>query len=278
MALPYTFTPKQLSIAGHTLSYIDEGQGPVIVMLHGNPTWSYYYRNLINELQSKFRLIVPDHIGCGLSDKPQDYSYTLENHIQNLTTLIDHLDLKDISLVVHDWGGAIGFGYATRFLEKIRSIVVLNTAAFPVKRIPFRIAACRLPFVGEFLVRGLNLFAGLAVDMAVKKPLSDDIAAGYLYPYDSWHNRIAVYRFVMDIPMDETHESWLTLIDIERNLCKLKDRPMMVVWGGKDFCFNDLFYNEWQKRFPDAEFHYMAKAGHYTRCCGIGMPRPTSMR
>nr|MBF0221191.1 alpha/beta fold hydrolase [Desulfobulbaceae bacterium] len=261
--LPYGFTPETLRVNGQTMSYLDEGKGPALVMVHGNPTWSYYYRNLVTRLKDRFRVIVPDHIGCGLSDKPQDYAYTLENHINALTELIEHLGLDEVSLVVHDWGGAIGFGYASRHPSAIKSLVVLNTAAFPLSRMPMRIGVCRLPVVGELLVRGLNLFAGLAVEMAVKKPLSDEVASGYLYPYDSWHNRVAVHRFVMDIPMGPEHQSWPTLTDIEKKLPLFKETPMLLIWGGKDFCFNDLFYDQWRKRFPKAEYHYFPEAGHY---------------
>lgn len=263
MSLPYEFTPKKFVVNGQTMSYLDEGQGPAIVMVHGNPTWSYYYRNLVAKLKDRFRLIVPDHIGCGLSDKPQGYAYTLENHINTLTGLIEHLGLTEVSVVVHDWGGAIGFGYASRHPSAIKSIVVLNTAAFPLPRMPLRIAVCRLPIIGELLVRGLNVFAGLAVQMAVTKPLSDKVASGYLYPYDSWRNRVAVHRFVMDIPMGPEHKSWLTITEIESKLSLFNQTPMMLIWGGKDFCFNDLFYNEWRKRFPEAEYHYFPEAGHY---------------
>jgi len=263
MMLPYDFVPKQFVVQGQTMSYLDEGHGPVILMVHGNPTWSYYYRNLVARLRDRFRVIAPDHIGCGLSDKPQDYSYTLENHINNLEALIEHLGVKQLSLVVHDWGGAIGFGYAVRHPSAVASFVVLNTAAFPVPRLPLRIAVCRLPLIGEFLVRRLNLFAGMAIEMAVTKTIADEVASGYLYPYHSWHDRVAIFRFVMDIPMDQEHVSWSTLVHIEKKLPQFGDHPMLIVWGGKDFCFNDRFYREWLERFPRAQSHYFPKAGHY---------------
>lgn len=263
MSLSYEFTPKRFTVQGRTMSYLDEGQGPAIVMVHGNPTWSFYYRNLVRQLRDRFRVIVPDHMGCGLSDKPQDYPYTLETHITNLSALIDHLGVTEFSLVVHDWGGAIGFGCATRRPDAVRSIVVFNTAAFPMKRLPWRIGVCRLPFLGEILVRGFNAFAGMAVQMAVKTPLTDEAAEGYLYPYRSWHDRVAVHRFVMDIPMGPEHISWKTLADIETKLAEFESTPMMILWGGKDFCFNDLFYKEWRRRFPQAQSHYFPKAGHY---------------
>lgn len=263
MTLPYPFTPKTLVINGHRLSYLDEGQGPVIVMLHGNPTWSFYYRHLVMALRGEFRIIVPDHMGCGLSDKPQDYPYTLATHIENLTVLIDHLELEELSLMVHDWGGAIGMGFAGRHPAMIRALVITNTAAFTSTRIPWQIWLCRLPWLGACLVRGLNGFARPALDMAVTKKLSSAAARGYLLPYDSWQHRVAVHAFVRDIPLTASHPSWPTLVEVETNLPKLQNKPLLILWGGQDFCFNDWFYEEWLRRFPKAQHHYFPEAGHY---------------
>lgn len=259
----YPFTPKSFTIKGLTMSYLDEGKGPVIVMLHGNPTWSFYYRNLVLALRSEFRVIVPDHMGCGLSAKPQRYPYTLASHIENLSALITHLGITGLSLMVHDWGGAIGMGFACRHPGQIRSLVVTNTAAFCSPRIPWRIRLCRLPWLGALLVRGLNGFARPAVTMAVAKKLLPEIAHGYLAPYNSWRNRVAIYGFVRDIPLSPDHVSWPVLAKIEANLLTLRGKPMLILWGGKDFCFDDLFYAEWLKRFPEARRHYFSGAGHY---------------
>jgi len=259
----YPFTPKTIGLDGQTLSYLDEGQGPALVMLHGNPTWSFFYRNLVLGLRSEFRVIVPDHMGCGLSSKPQHYPYTLATHIANLTTLIDTLQLTDLSLMVHDWGGAIGMGYAGRHPQQIRSLIITNTAAFPSPHIPWRIKVCRWPLLGALLVRGLNGFAGPAVTMAVAKRLDTTVAAGFLMPYDSWANRVAVHAFVRDIPMSPNHPSWKTLLGVEASLSSLQEKPMLLIWGGRDFCFNDIFYREWLRRFPRARRHYLPQAGHY---------------
>lgn len=258
----YPWKHHFLGLNGLNLNYVDEGQGPAMLMVHGNPTWSFYYRHLISAFSGHFRCVVPDHMGCGFSDKPQDYQYTLENHIQNLTRLVQFLDLKDITLVVHDWGGAIGMGLATRFPHLIKRIIILNTAAFTSTDIPKRIALCKAGPVGEFLVRGLNGFAWPATFMTTKKRLPANVKKAYLAPYDSWKNRIAVSRFVQDIPMSEAHPSWKTLKTIEDNLPKLKV-PKLIVWGGLDFCFNQSFFEKWVAIYPDAEAHWIADAGHY---------------
>ena len=119
----YPFASHYAVIAGGRQHYLDEGRGPAVVMLHGNPTWSFYYRNLVLALRDEHRVIVPDHMGCGLSDKPQEYTYTLRQHIDNLEHLLDEeLQVPEVDLVVHDWGGAIGMGYAVRHPERIRQI------------------------------------------------------------------------------------------------------------------------------------------------------------
>jgi cis-3-alkyl-4-acyloxetan-2-one decarboxylase len=261
----YPFVSRYFTIGEHRLHYIDEGKGPVVMMVHGNPTWSYYYRNLITLLSGDHRVIAVDNIGCGFSDKPQDYPYRLRDHIENLTALIQQLDIKSCSLIVHDWGGAIGMGYAGRYPERIEKIVVLNTAAFWSSRIPLRIRICRWPVFGALLVRGCNGFAWPACSMAVTRPLKKEIAEAYLAPYDSWKNRVAVYGFVRDIPLSTSHPSYETLVQVEMSLARLSEgnHPMLILWGGKDFCFNRTFYNEWSKRFPAAEKHFFENGGHY---------------
>ena len=261
----YSFSSNYLELKGGRLHYIDEGAGPVIVMVHGNPTWSYYFRHLVSHLSEKYRIIAVDHMGCGLSDKPQDYSYCLAQHIENLECLLTHLQIERFSLVVHDWGGAIGMGCAVNHISNIDKIVVMNTAAFRSTRIPFRIQLCRLPVVGEILVRLFNGFAWPAKFMAVKKKMAPAVAKAFLAPYNSWKNRLAVYSFVRDIPLEPTHRSYTTLVDIEKKLPLLRDSaiPLLIIWGGADFCFNDDFFEEWTKRFPDAEKHYFPDGGHY---------------
>lgn len=259
----YPFTPKQLELkSGHKLNYVDEGEGPVVVMVHGNPTWSFYYRNVIKKLRSDFRVIVPDHIGCGLSDKPQDYDYTLDNHIKNLSELLESLQIEEFSLVVHDWGGAIGMGLATRNPQRVKKAVILNTAAFTDTFIPKSINLCKNSLFGEWMVRKFNAFAWPATFMAVEKPLAKEIKEGYLLPYDNYANRIATARFVKDIPMKESHPTWQVLKDIEDNLDKV-NCPKLLLWGEKDFCFNMHFYKRWKEIYPTAKSKTYPKAGHY---------------
>jgi len=258
----YPFKGRYFNQGNFEQHYLDVGQGPVIVMLHGNPTWSIYYRNLVQNFSKKFRVIVPDHMGCGFSEKPKDGNYTLNQHIQNTKRLIEHLGIQDFHLVVHDWGGAIGYGLATQMPKRVKSIVTFNTGAFRMNFIPKRIALCKLPVVGEFIVRRFNAFAWPATFMASEKGLPKIVKQAYLFPYNSYENRLAIARFVQDIPLDEHHPSYELLRTIETNLPTLT-MPKCFIWGMKDFCFNDKFLKRFRDIYPDQEFHLLPKAGHY---------------
>jgi haloalkane dehalogenase len=259
----YPFKSNFLKLSNHlSMHYLDEGSGEPILMLHGNPTWSFYYRNLIEEFSKTNRVVAPDHIGCGLSDKPQDYEYTLQNHINNLEKLVEHLNLKKFVLIVHDWGGAIGFGLIARQPELVKKIVLLNTAAYTSEFIAFQINMCRIPILAEQVIRRLNGFALVATYMAVAKKMSPAIRKGYLYPYDNYRNRIATAKFVADIPMNPKHRSYQTLKEIELSLPRHKC-PKLILWGKKDFCFNDFFLNRWKEIYPDATVKTFEDAGHY---------------
>jgi haloalkane dehalogenase len=253
------------------MHYLDEGprDAPPVLMLHGNPTWSFYYRNLVMALRGAFRCIVPDHIGCGFSDKPGDeaYDYRLKSRIEDIDTLIGHLDLKvPMTLVVHDWGGMIGFAWAVRNPERVARTVVLNTAAFPLpsdKRMPAALGFVRNSSIGAFLVRRFNAFSGIAARVAFKKPVSKEIRRGYTLPYDSPDNRIATLRFVQDIPLDENDPGFDILINTAERLHLLGNKPCLIAWGERDFVFDTPFLNKWLEYFPDAELHRFPDCGHY---------------
>ncbi|HEV8001308.1 MAG TPA: alpha/beta fold hydrolase [Planctomycetaceae bacterium] len=261
----YPFESREFRLDGLRYHYLDEGSGPTLLFVHGNPTWSFAFRNLIKGLSPHFRVLAVDHIGCGFSDKPQDYPYRLAQHVANLERFIVGLDLREITLFAHDWGGAIGMGAATHLTERFSRFVLFNTAAFRSQRMPLRIAVCRIPGLGAFGVRGLNLFSRAALHMAVARPdrLTAAVRRGYLAPYGSWHDRIAVLRFVQDIPLVASHPSYATLASIEGGLAKLTGRPMLLIWGERDWCFTTAFLDEFQRRFPHAETLRLPDAGHY---------------
>src|SRR5512137_2221520 len=161
----YPFTGRSLDLDGLRFHYLEEGEGLPVVMIHGNPSWSFYYRNLVLALRDRYRCIVPDHIGCGFSDKPGDdsYAYTLKSRVDDLERLLDTLGVtEDITLVVHDWGGMIGMAYAVRQPQRIRRLVILNTGAFHLpktKPLPPALQVCRDTVIGTLQVRGFNAFS-----------------------------------------------------------------------------------------------------------------------
>ena len=253
------------------MHYLDEGprDGPAVLMLHGNPTWSFYYRNLVKALRGRFRCIVPDHLGCGLSDKPDDeqYDYRLRSRIEDVDSLVRHLEITEpLTLVVHDWGGMIGFAWAVENPDLIDRTVVLNTAAFPLpedKKMPPALSLVRDTAVGAFLVTRFNAFSGIAARVAFKKPVSSEVRAAYTLPYDSPENRIATLRFVQDIPLKETDPGFDILINTAERLHLLQNKPCLIAWGERDFVFDTPFLNKWLEYFPEAQLHRFPDCGHY---------------
>ena len=251
------------------MHYLDEGRGQTVVMLHGNPNWSYYYRNLVTALRDDYRCLVPDHIGCGMSDKPGDdrYEYSLAQRVADLEQWLDKLDAtRDLTLVVHDWGGMIGMAYATKFPERIRRLVVLNTGAFHLpksKPVPWQLKMAR-GMLGAVLVRCFGAFSRGAVRSCVTRhPMPVDVGRAYCAPYNSWANRIAVHRFVQDIPLNPGDRGYDLVSQVADNLDRLKGIPMFIGWGDRDFVFDEHFLKEWLDRFPAAESHRYPDCGHY---------------
>lgn len=266
----FPFKRNFINRNGHQYHYVNEGQGSAVVMVHGNPSWSFYYRNLVSQLSKNHQCIVPDHIGCGLSDKPDDdgYDYTLANRIDDLAALLDHLDVtENITLVVHDWGGMIGMGYAARYPERIKRLVILNTGAFHLpktKKLPAALWLGRNTFVGTLLVRGFNAFSSVASYVGVKrKPMDKAIRQAYVAPFNSWQNRISTLRFIQDIPLKPSDRNYSLVSDISDSLAQFTQLPMLICWGLKDFVFDQHFLDEWQQRFPEAQVHAFADCGHY---------------
>jgi len=266
----YPFKSHFMEINGLKYHFLDQGEGDPVIMLHGNPTWSFYFRNLVKGLSSQYRTIVPDHIGCGLSDKPgiDQYDYRLQSRVDDVENLLDYLRIsQNITLVLHDWGGMIGMAYALRHPQRIRRFVIMNTAAFLLpkgKALPLRLRLIRniKPFA-SLAVLGFNMFACGALRMASYKGLDKDVKSGLIAPYNSWINRIATLKFVQDIPVKKKDPSYCLAKYVDDNLYRLKHIPMLVLWGEHDFVFDMDFLFEWQHRFPDAKVKTFKDAGHY---------------
>jgi haloalkane dehalogenase len=281
----YPFASHWIETPAGRMHYLDEGAAEAngdfastLLFVHGNPTWSFHWRRLIESLRPNYRCIAPDHIGCGLSDKPARL-FSLADHIDNLCALVDKLNLEHITLIAQDWGGAIGLGAMLRMRERLERIVLFNTGAFPPRYIPWRIRACRGPLFGRLAVQGANAFslAALRMTLARRSKLDSAVAAGYLAPYDSWNHRRAVYGFVKDIPnprydflISESdlppaleNSTWGTLFRIEDSLPNVADRPACLIWGMRDWCFRPDCLDRFLVAWPQSEVHRLADVGHW---------------
>lgn len=268
----YNFTPNVLrahhgGANGARVHFVDEGprSTEAVIFQHGNPSWSFAWRRALASLRQARRVVAVDMLGCGLSDAPRTFEYRLANHVASLEAVIESLGLERIHLVLHDWGGAIGMGYARRHPEKIASITALNTAAFPGGRMPWRIGVLRTPVLGTALMRGLGVFEKAALSMAVTKErtLTGLVRRGYVGPYTSWRERIAVDAFVKDIPTNPRHPSWDELARTGDSVSSFAHLPAQLLWGERDFCFTPALRAQWLERLPHAEVHTFEEAGHY---------------
>ncbi len=264
----YPFAGRFLDRPGGRLHYLDEGTGDPVVMVHGNPTWSFHFRSLVLVLRGEYRCIVPDHLGCGRSDKPtaDQYDFSLTSRIDDLDALL--ADAGDrVTLVVHDWGGMIGLGWAARHPERVKRIVALNTAAFPLpstKRLPRSLWLGRNTRLGEWLILQQNAFCRAAARWCVtRKPLPADVRAMYLAPYDTPAHRLAVLKFVQTIPLRDGDPGMDIVRHTAASLTKFQNTPTLLLWGLRDFVFDRHFLAEWQRRLPHAESHTWADCGHY---------------
>ena len=277
----YPFASHWLEVDGERLHYVDEApqaDGAVggalpaqetttrstLLFVHGNPTWSFYWRSLVLGCRSRYRCIAVDHLGCGFSSKPSR-SYRLADRRDHLLELIDRLDLERVTLVGHDWGGAIGLAAALERPARFNRLILLNTGAFRPWRIPWRIRVCRLPLVGRGAVQGANLFlrAALRMTLARQSRLAADVVAGCLAPYQDWDSRRAIYEFVADIPAGAGHPTWRTLSELESRLGELADLPTLLVWGMRDWCFQPDCLEKFQQVWPAAEIEPLSDVGHW---------------
>lgn len=255
---------------GLALHYLDEGQGPPVIMVHGNPSWSFLWRGLIKALAPAYRCLAPDHMGMGLSDRPgaAEYGFRLADRVADLSALVDHWRLdQPAHLIVHDWGGPIGISWAVENPAKVASVTVMNSGL----RVP---AGYHLPLklaifkafspLGTFLAQRLNLFAEGTASFGVAGELPGSARRGFLAPYLRPEHRLALARFVEDIPLAPAHPSYELLARTDRRAENmLREKPLALAWGLKDFVFNRRVYLDWKERFPQARSLALPEAGHY---------------
>jgi haloalkane dehalogenase len=261
----YPFTDRWLPYLDGYIHYVDEGQGPAVLLLHGNPTWSYLYRNVIKELRAEFRLIAPDYPGFGMSKAPDGYRFTPQEQSEAVHELIQHLDLKEFILVVQDWGGPIGLNYAVRHRDNLRGIVVMNTWAWPAKILPMKLFSLAMGGwpIGYWLQTQRNFFAKAIVPHGIyhAEKVTDRLRKAYTDPFPTPKSRIPTWVFPRYI---RKARKWLA--DIESKLSNLSDLPAQILWGSKDSAGFPLEQMEkWQKYLPMNETEILEDASHYVQ-------------
>lgn len=257
----YPFAPHYLEVDGGRMHYIDEGQGPPLVMVHGTPTWSFLYRKLVQRLSRSYRCIVPDHIGFGLSDRPAPHELRVPDHARNLETLIDHLGLKDLTLVVHDFGGPIGLNYALNRPENVRALVLFNTwlwslLPYPTQR---RVLSFVANPVGRFLYRRLNFSARMIIKSAWgdRSTLTPELHRQYIGAFPTADSRAATVQFAREALASS---AWYDQQWARREV--LQSKPTLLIWGEKDQAFGQMI-TRWRSLFPAAQVVSFPEVGHF---------------
>ncbi len=256
------FQSRFVTVAGHKMHYVDEGTGPVVLCLHGNPTWCYFYRNLIRELRGSFRLIAPDFLGCGLSDRTPGKKWKAIDRINQLEEFVTTLGIDRFSIVMHDWGGPLGTGFMLRRLEKIDRVVYLNTTLTETEALPGFIKIAATPVIGKLFTRHTDTFVRLTTSMGAYTKLTPEVKEGYRAPYTTRQRRDAIWDFVEDIPFDASHPSYQQMVDIAAGLPKIAEKPVKIVWGLQDPCFHREMLSKVAAHFPRAELLEIPEASH----------------
>ncbi len=258
----YPFAHNYLTVDGAQLHYIDEGQGEVILFVHGTPSWSFEFRNVIKYLSKKYRCIALDHIGFGLSDKPSGYDYSIQNHTATLLKLINHLQLNQFTMLVHDFGGIIGLAAAEQIPDKISKLIILNTWCRSIqdepeyKKMKGILGSPLMPF----LYRYFNFSAKYILPAAFgeRSRLTPEVHQQYLKPFGNAGERNGTVSFAKSLLRDQDYYE-----SIGKMLPVLKNKPVLIIWGMKDAFITEKHLLWMQEQFPTAEVVKYEDAGHF---------------
>jgi haloalkane dehalogenase len=257
----FPFQSRFLDVHGAQVHYIDEGEGPVFLALHGNPTWSFLYRHIVAGLKDRFRCIALDYPGFGLSTAPAGYRYTVAEHARVVESVVDQLALRDVTLMVQDWGGPIGFWVATHHPEWFRAFVIGNTWAWPIHDRQTRLFSTTLGSsgVGGLLVRHANVFVNVFMKAGIRRrTLSSAERQMYKAPHPNPASREPVH--VMPREILTAHD---LLADVEHGLDRVADKPALIVWGDKDPAFKATHRSRWEQTFAHHQTRILRGASHY---------------
>jgi haloalkane dehalogenase len=270
----WPYAPLWFDSPDGRMHYIDEGprDGRPVVLVHGNPTWGFLYRNFVGPLVGAgHRVIVPDHLGFGRSDKPDDADiYALSRHAERMDDLLESLDLRGATVVPQDWGGVIGLSWAVAHPDRVERLFILNTFAHRPRdkvAIPIPLRMFRAPGLGELMVKGLDLFVRgflFRAGVADRARLTTDVRRAYLAPHPSWSSRTGVLAFPRQIPSGPDGPVAALAGEIEQGLERhFRAKPVMIVWAMKDPAFTPLFLDRWLETFPHARVVRLPDASHY---------------
>jgi len=256
----YPFQDRWLEIDGNTVHYVDEGHGQVLLLLHGNPTWSFLYRHLIRELSGSYRCIAIDYPGFGLSTARPGYGFTPREHAQVLEQLVLALDLRDVTLMVQDWGGPIGLGVAGRHPERIHALVIGNSWAWPENGNPKKegFSSVMGGPVGRFAIRNFDAFVNLLIPLGTTRSLAADEMRAYRGPFPTRASRMPTAIFPREIIASRDY-----LAEVEAGLPRLKEKPTLIVWGAKEGGFNGQELPRFERLFPHHRTVLLENARHF---------------
>lgn len=247
----YPFEDRFLRLRNspHRLHYVDEGSGPLTIFLHDIPLWSFYFRHLIGQLRTSFRCLAPDYLGFGLSDKPQDYDYSLRTLADNILDFLTQLQVGKFNLILHGNGGTPGMIIAERWPERVNRIVLLNANCFPIENLSPTNLCYRTPIFGPILLQGLNFAVVRSIFSIETGGLS---RRGYRFPYSSWDNRIGIRQFMQNFGSDEDNAFLETIV---QKLYILSHKKVLALWGMKDSEFGEKTLLKWKDEFDGLKIH-----------------------
>lgn len=264
----FPFAPRYHEVNGFAMHFVDEGAGEPVVLVHGDPTWGYLWRRFIPALSQRRRCVVPDHMGMGKSGVPEEpYPYRLRHHVANLESLLLHLDLREMTLVLHDWGGPVGLGFAVRHAERIKRLVLMNTWAFatwpggPFPRLLELIRSER----GEKFVLEKNGYVEPALMGTThhREHLTKTVREAYQAPFPTPESRLALLCWSRDIPVSQTDPSYMEMKQIEEGLSRFRSTPTLLVWGMRDPVLSEPVLRTWQRLYPHATTRELEDASHF---------------
>lgn len=256
----FPFRSRFIEIDGSRVHYVDEGEGPPLLLLHGNPTWSFLYRDIIRGLRGRFRCVAPDYPGFGLSVARAGYGFTPAEHADTIERLLLALDLSDVTLMVQDWGGPIGLGVASRHPERFRALVIGNTWAWPVNGdLRFELFSRFLGGpVGALLIRNFNAFVNLLIPAGTRRRLPGEVMAAYRGPFSRKASREPTHVFPREILASRDY-----LAGVEGGLRRLADLPALLLWGDRDPAFRGAERTRFERIFPRHRTVVLRDAGHF---------------